>query len=85
MLPTPEGLRETAVRGTRRASMVGTYWNAVHRYLETGDASALDEFEGKHLTDAKGVKVPLLTDLPELDRLGSAGVLSFESIYARSS
>jgi hypothetical protein len=85
VLPTPQGLREIAVLGDRQASMVGTFWNSVHRYLESGDASALGKFEGKRITDAKGVKVALLTDLAELDRLGSAGVLSFESIYARSS
>ena len=28
--------------------------------------------------------MPLLTDLDELERLGAAGVLSFQSLYARA-
>lgn len=84
LVPTPEGLREIAVRDSRQASQVAEYWNAVHRYLETGDDSALRKFRRKRITDANGVRVPLLTDLDELDRLGSAGVLSFESLYAKA-
>ena len=83
-VPTREGLREIAVRDSRQASQVAEYWNAVHRYLETGDDSALRKFRRKRITDANGVRVPLLTDLGELDRLGSAGVLSFESLYAKA-
>ena len=76
--------REIAIRDSRQARRVAEYSNAVERYLQTGDASALQKFRGKHITDASGTQVPLLTDLDELDRLGSAGVLSFESLYARS-
>jgi hypothetical protein len=81
---TPEGRLEIGVRDSRQATLVAEHWNAVHGYLETGDASPLRRFRGKHITDASGVRVPLLIDLDELDRLGSAGVLSFESLYARS-
>ena len=84
VIPTREGLREIAVRDSRQASQVAEYWNAVHRYLETGDDSALRKFRRKRITDAKGARVPLLTDLDELDRLGSAGVLRFESLYAKA-
>ncbi len=82
-VPTREGLREIAVRDSRQASQIAEYANAVQRYLQTGDASALRKFRRKRITDATGARVPLLTDLDELDRLGSAGVLSFESLYAR--
>jgi hypothetical protein len=51
---------------------------------ETGDDSALKDFKSKYIIDAQGKRIPLLTNLDELDRLGSAGVLSFESLYARS-
>jgi hypothetical protein len=82
---SPEGPRKIAVTGSRQATLVAEHWNAAHRYLETGDDSALQKFlHGQRITDASGAKVPLLTDLEELDRLGSAGVLSFESLYARS-
>jgi hypothetical protein len=84
VIPTGEGLREIALRDSRQASEVAEYSNGVQRYLQTGDSSALREFTGKYVTDAKGEKVLLLTDLEELDRLGNAGVLSFESLYARA-
>ena len=53
-------------------------------YLETGDASRLNKFRGKSIKDADGAQIPFLTDRAELNRLGSAGVLAFESLYARS-
>lgn len=84
MIPTPEGMREIAVRESKQVSLLAEYWNALHRYLQTGDATQLKTFQGKQIKDANGVDVPLPTDLPVLNRLGSAGVLSFESLYARS-
>jgi hypothetical protein len=79
---TPEGRREIAVRDSHQASLLGRYWAAVQRYLQTGDDSALRKFKGKKITDASGKRHPLITDLSQLDALGSAGVLSFESLYA---
>jgi hypothetical protein len=78
-----EGLREVATRDSRQASKAGKHSAAVHRYLETGDAGALLRLKGKSIIDANGKRVALLTDLEELDELGSAGVLSFESLYAK--
>ena len=80
-IPPREGRPEIAVSDSRQASLVAEYSNAVQRYLQTGDASALRKFRRKRITDANGARVQLLTDLDELDRLGSAGVLSFESLY----
>jgi hypothetical protein len=84
MIPTPEGPREIAVRRSKQVSLLAEYWNALHRYLQTSDASRLKDFQGKQIKDANGVDVPLMTDLAALNRLGSAGVLSFESLYART-
>ena len=78
------GVVEIGITDSGQASTLGEYWNAVHRYLSTGDDSRLVNFRGKHIADAHGEKFPLLTDREELDRLGSAGVLSFESLYARA-
>ena len=82
-LPSARGLIEVGLRDSRQATVIGKYWNAVDLYRDTGDGSALVAFRGTYITDAEGKRVPLLTDLSELDRLGSAGVLSFESLYAR--
>lgn len=81
-LPGKRGLREIALDDSREASLVGRYWDAVRLYLQTGDASALRRFRGKFVRDADGRRFDLLTDLDELNRWGSAGVLTFESIYA---
>ncbi len=63
---TPEGRQEIGVRDSRQASMLGEYWNAVDRYRDTGDTSALQKFRGKHVIDADGKQVPLLTDVEVL-------------------
>jgi hypothetical protein len=83
VLPTPGGLAEVALNDSRQATLVAEYWNAVHLFLATGDGSALVRYEGAFVTTAQGARIQLLTDLDELERLGSAGVLSFESLYAR--
>lgn len=83
-VPTPNGSRDVALRNSRHASILGQYWEAVHKYLRTGDASQIEKFRGKKIKDANGVDVPLITDLKELNRLGSAGALSFESLYRRA-
>ena len=84
VIPTRKGLHEIGTRDSRQATLLGKYWAAVDRYRDTGDASALRGLKAKFITDANGKRVRLLTDLGELDRLGSAGVLSFESLYARA-
>lgn len=84
VIPTLQGLSEIGLRDFRQASLLGKYWTAVERYRDTGDASALREFRGKYIIDSTGKRIRLLTDLRALDRLGSAGVLSFESVYARA-
>lgn len=82
-IPTKQGTGEIALRDSRQATLLAEYWIAVHAYLQTGDASSIKKFRGKRITDANGKRVRLVTDLNELDRLGSAGVLSFESIYPK--
>jgi hypothetical protein len=79
-----KGPAEVATRDFRQASKAGKHSAPVQRYIETGDNSALAKFKGKYIVDAQGKRIALMTDLDELDRLGSAGELSFESLYARS-
>lgn len=84
LIPTPDGTREIAVRGSKQVTLLAEYWNALHRYLQTGDAAPLKTFQSKSIKDANGMETPLTVDLAVLNRLGSAGVLSFESLYART-
>jgi hypothetical protein len=79
---TPEGNQAVTVRSSRDASRVARYQNAVREYVRTGDASGLRQFEGGSVTDAEGKRWEFVTDRAHLRRLGHAGVLSFESIYA---
>ena len=80
---TPAGRQQIGILNSWEASTLGKYWSAVDRYRDTGDASTLEQFHGEHVMDADGIRIPLLTDLRELDRQGSAGNLSFESMYSR--
>jgi hypothetical protein len=84
MKPTRKGLQEMGVRDSHQASLLGKYWVAVEHYRDTGDKSALRDFRGKYVIDTNGKRNRLLTDLDALNRLGSAGLLSFETVYARA-
>lgn len=58
-----EGFRtEVLVRDSRTATLLSTYANAVGRYIETGDASELKEFEGESYRDAAGKAHSFETD-----------------------
>jgi hypothetical protein len=82
-LPSREGLIDIGVGDSRQATLVGRYWNAVDLYRDTGVSASLYTFDGTYIIDADGKRFPLMTDTREIDRLGSAGNLSFESLYAR--
>jgi hypothetical protein len=82
-MPTDKGLVDIGVPDSSQATAVGKYWNAVDDYLGTGETSSLRFFEREFIVDADGRPVPFMTNTNELDRLGSAGNLSFESLYAR--
>jgi hypothetical protein len=71
-----------SVRGSRLASRIAKYENAVRRYLETGDTTALQEFVGKSIKVGK-TQYPFVTDMHLLNRLGQKGEVSFEDLYAR--
>ena len=79
---TARGRKEIATRDSRQASLIGGHWAAVQKYLQTGDDEALLKFKGKSIVDASVKRHRLLTNLAQLNRLASAGVLSFESMYA---
>ena len=81
---TVDGMREVALRDSREARVVAEHWNAVHRHLAKGQTAALDRFRDVYITDADGSRLTPLTNPAALDQFGGAGVLSFESIYART-
>jgi hypothetical protein len=83
-IPTIFGLEDMALRSSRDASRLAKYWDAVQKFLRTGDKSGIEKFRGKRIKDSRGLEAMFITDPAELRRLGFAGVLSFESIYART-
>jgi hypothetical protein len=84
LIPSPEGLREVVVKDSATASKIAVHNDAIQKFLRTGDSSGIKTSGRLKLLDANGKRIKLITDLAELQRLGSAGALSFESLYART-
>jgi hypothetical protein len=78
---TLEGPIPITVQGSRTASRIAAHSAAVNHYLNTGDASRLDQFRGKSVRAGK-LKLPFVTDLKTLERLHNAGQVAFEDLYA---
>jgi hypothetical protein len=83
-VPGPRGNREVTVTDSRAAVHIARYFAAVRRYIHKDDASGLVEFRNLKLMDAQGKRITFVTNLRVLLQQGSAGVFSFESLYARS-
>lgn len=81
-VPTPDGVREVAMRDSLQATQLGRYWAAVQKYLQTGDTTELKKFKRRRIVSADGKRIRLITNPEQLSQLGHAGVLSFESLYA---
>ncbi|WP_445185552.1 hypothetical protein ACTXG6_45790 [Pseudonocardia sp. Cha107L01] len=65
-------------------SMVGSHWNAVGRYLDTGDAGALQGFEGATVGGYDGIPVlELETRRDPIDDYALIGVFNVDSIYEK--
>jgi len=79
-VPTDSGVVETYVHGSREASLVSRYWNAVRYYDETGDFSGVAALAGKKVT-VNGRKVKLPTDRRAVDRLILSGEADIPDIY----
>jgi hypothetical protein len=78
---TEEGQILIVVHSSKTASLIGHYWAAVNRYLKTGDVSGIEEFRSKAIK-AGSKRYVFVTDPHVLKRLGNAGELSIEHIYA---
>jgi hypothetical protein len=80
-IPTALGHTTVSVIGSRAATEIAEYQNAVARYLREGDASKLKRFEGRRV-GTRGEKVELITDPTALSSLALAGELQFDQLYA---
>ena len=77
---TENGKEPITLRGSRLASKIANYMNAVDRYLATGRTDELDKYVGKSVTVGK-TKHLFVTDTDLIRRLYDAGEISFEDLY----
>ena len=68
------------VRGTKAASRLARYQNAVADYLRTGRVSKLNAFKGKSIK-VRGQQIEFVTDPETLTGLANAGALQFDQLY----
>jgi len=68
------------VAGTsHERSTAARYWNAIHRYLGTGNSEPLDAFTGHVVAGHE-----LLVDADLIDYYARRGELDFESFYGEA-
>lgn len=75
---TTAGVRDLEVYDEAERADVGSHWNAVRRYLGTGDTSDISEFSG-----ASVAGIRLETDPDVIDDVEAAGDLDIEHIYVQ--
>jgi len=78
---TAHGYASVLTTSSEDATMIADYNNAIRRSLQTGDYSALKEFEGYYF-ESEGRKYDFVTDPKTINRLARAGAIYFLDIYA---
>ena len=74
-------LERTIKVGFEAASLIGTYLNAVGKFLVTNDVLLLAPFEGVSVTDLSGKRHPFETDPNALYELTLTSSGTFEQVY----
>jgi hypothetical protein len=80
-IPTANGQISVPVYGSKNASLVSSYLNAVSEYFRTGKRTKLNSFTGKTIK-VDGKEIELITDPALLLPLAQADVLHFDQLYA---
>jgi hypothetical protein len=73
---TQGGVEDVEVDAPNERSLLGSYWNAVQNFLNTGDESHLEDFEGERVAGRI-----LETDPDRIEYWARYGELDFEDIY----
>lgn len=82
MLVISRGVSKTrTLRGFENASVNGRYLAVVDKAVSTNTPDLLRPFEGVFITDAKGKRHPLETDLNTLHHLRNVGSEVFHDVY----
>jgi hypothetical protein len=79
---TSEGPEYLIVADPSIRSWIARHWNAVRRYVETGDTRRLRVFRGRTVTLSDGSRLEFATDLATIDQLAEGGELHYE-LYRR--
>jgi len=78
---TESGVIAVDTRSSKTATRIAKYFAAVDRCLNDGNIEGLRAFEGESIVVGK-IRYPFVTNLGILTRLGNAGVIEVEGIYA---
>jgi hypothetical protein len=73
---TSDGLRDLDIQDPQDRSVIGTHWNAVGRFLNTGEADQLAPFRALRVAG-----VELETDPDVIEDREAEGDLNIEHIY----
>ena len=80
-IPTALGPTVIQVYGSKNASFIANYLNAVSEYLRKGKREKLDSFKGKTVK-VDGKNVELITDPQTLSAIAEADLHHFDQLYA---
>jgi hypothetical protein len=72
-----KGAEDIDLETSEARSIVGSHWNAVQRFLSTGETDDLDEYKRIRIRGRR-----LMTDPDEIERLAQIGDLDNEGPYA---
>lgn len=78
---TARGEIAVTARGSREATKIAEYYNAIRAYFVQGDARALRRYAGKTIT-LDGQTYEFVAEPRVLNRLARAGEVTFMDIYA---
>lgn len=79
-IPTALGYIGVPVYGSKRATELSQYSNAIGFYLRSGDESKLKPFKGRTIR-VRGQEIELVTDTATLSTLAEAGELQLDQLY----
>jgi len=77
---TKHGVDYIEVRDSRSASLIAHYWNAVLRFLLTGETDQLRQFRNRYVQSGK-LQYRFITDPELILSFAEFGELRFETIY----
>jgi hypothetical protein len=77
---TKQGVDYIEVRDSRSATLIAHYWNAVLRFMLTGETDQLSQFRNRYVQSGK-LHYRFITDPDLILRFADFGELRFETIY----